>query len=219
MVTFRARPPLSLPMLISLDLFLIILNVIYALYAMWTCISVYVCVNLYRMCFLLLALSPAPWLACCPCDVTARSAPEWESHCATRLRILIYVVQLFVFFPLVCQLASCCLFLQTCPLWFNFFFFTLVKNLSPLVFSGCVIKTLGMFFYAKATSIVIQQFFNTNPVFCWAPSRAFKVLPSFLFGSVYLLEPPPPPTQDSAVFVFVAAPHCPIFDRILKKEN
>lgn len=50
------------------------LNVIYALYATWTCIGVCMCVCmcacilLYRMCFLAsgLALSPAPWLAYAP---------------------------------------------------------------------------------------------------------------------------------------------------------
>lgn len=68
----------------------VILNVIYALYATWTCVSVCMCVCVYFSLphvFLAsgLALSPSPWLACCPCNLMACSALEWESRRAALL--------------------------------------------------------------------------------------------------------------------------------------
>lgn len=92
------------------------------------------------------------------------------------------------------------------------------ESLSPLVFRRkCVFKTLGMFFYAKATSIVLSCSSLTQiPYFVVRNWDLSKFFPSFLSSS---LEPPPPPTLDSAAFVFFAAPHCPIFGRTLREKR
>lgn len=101
-----------------------ILNVIYALYATWTCVSVCMCVRVYFSLphvFLAngLALSPAPWLACCPCVLSAgmRKPPcsparDFLSACG------LFFCFFFVFFCLLflwMKLTPRCFF-GTCPL-------------------------------------------------------------------------------------------------------
>lgn len=85
MVLYPAKLLLSLPMLLHWTLSPIILNVIYALYATWTCVSVCVYVCAYSSLPHVfpasgLALSPASWSALWPCDVMARSVLEWASR-------------------------------------------------------------------------------------------------------------------------------------------
>lgn len=136
----------------------VILNVIYALYATWTCVSVCMCVCVYFSLphvFLAssLALSPSPWLACCPCNVTACSALEWESRRAALLvtscpRAFFYI---FNFFSFVDEDRSSLFLWDSSTLGFSFVWLRMRNEpLAPLVFSGGMFSDSGNVFFGKS---------------------------------------------------------------------
>ena len=152
--TVTAKLLLSLLMLISLSP--IILNVIYALYATWTCVSVCVCVRVF-------STTCVSWLGAEPCLMIGSWALWCHGGtrkaavlCSPRARECTCLRVLLTSFPLWMKLVCFSVpsvhlgFLSICP--------TNVSNILPLVFSldrgwllDCIVQRLDV---TKISSIV-----------------------------------------------------------------
>lgn len=100
-----------------------------------------------------LALSPSPWLACCPCNVTACSALEWESRRAALLvtSCLRAFLNIFNFFSFVDEDRSSLFLWNSSTLGFSFVWLRMRNEpLAPLVFSGGMFSDSGNVFFGKS---------------------------------------------------------------------